>query len=343
VITWVVDSLITGCTFPFGLCLFLPRLAARHTASILDTNINQKFHYKTKLTTSLIRTTTITTLLPLYLLLLSSTPTIYVAAKMPAVTVTTVTTGVQTSMPTPKELTEFNDGDCPICWLPTISIATKDQLNAEEKPNGDEQLSGEEQLNNEEQLNVTAAKQTKNTFMTDTQSSGAMASQSQATASTANQPEVTDTTGEQFSAATASQPEAAVNPEGQPEASATTGLQYSDATADQPETTAVPASLKTSCKHVFHVDCLETWINDWRETAPTPFIPVLPTCPYCRTELPVIIEKNFIYHASKTFEEILVLIEKCGAPNLEVYESTAFYCLESEEAMGLMKKSMLPR
>jgi hypothetical protein len=347
VITWVVDSLITGCTFPFGLYLFLPRLAAWHTASILDTNINQKFHYKTKLTTSLIRTTTITTLLPLYLLLLPSTPTIYVAAKMPAVTVTTVTTGVQTSMPTPKELTEFNDRDCPICWLPTISIATKDQLNAEEKPNGekqlngDEQLSGEEQLNDEKQLNVTAAKQTKNTFMTDTQSSGAMASQSEATASTANQPEVTDTTGEQFSAATASQPEAAVNPEGQPEASATTGLQSSDATAEQLDdaTTTIPTSVKTPCNHIFHVDCLESWINGWRETAPVPFIPELPPCPYCRTELPVTLEKYTDCYGGKTFEEIVELIKGCGVQDLEVFgQNTAYYCLKAEEAMGLMNK-----
>jgi vacuolar-type H+-ATPase subunit I/STV1 len=50
------------------------------------------------------------------------------------------------------------------------------------------------------------------------------------------------------------------------------------------------------------------------------------------------VQKNLVYYVSKTFEEILVLIEKCGVPNLEVYESTAFYCLTSKEAMGLMDK-----
>jgi hypothetical protein len=218
---------------------------------------------------------------------------------MPAVTVTTVSTSVQTSTPTFKELVEFNHGECPICWLPTIGIATE------------EQPSDEEQLNGEEQLNVVAAKQTDTTFMTGNQSSGA----------------------------TASQPEAVPNIEAKPEATPTTGLQSSDATADQPETTAVPASIKTPCKHIFHVDCLETWINDWRETAPTPFIPALPTCPYCRTELPVIIEKNLIYHDGKKFEEILELIKKWGVRDVELFgENTACYCLESEEAMGLMDK-----
>jgi hypothetical protein len=214
---------------------------------------------------------------------------------MPAVTVTTISTSVQISTPTPKELTEFNVGDCPICWLPTIKIATEEQLHADE------------------QLNISTAKQIETTCMA----------------------------GDQASSATASQPEATVNPEGQLEATASTENPSSDATATQPEATVtIPGSAKTLCNHIFHVDCLKPWINGWRENAPAPFIPQLPTCPYCRTELPVIIEKNLIYHRGKTFWEILDLIKKCGVKNLleEFGENTAYYCLESEEAMGLMDK-----
>jgi hypothetical protein len=42
---------------------------------------------------------------------------------MPAVTITTVTTRVRTSTPTPSELRKFNEGECPICTLPTTTAS----------------------------------------------------------------------------------------------------------------------------------------------------------------------------------------------------------------------------